>query len=159
MCYFREMERLPEEQLLSHFMKGEHVMHHSVVYGMVYVWIWWLYGHVPGGIICITLKPETVKVWALSLHACSSLESDLDDMTDEDTQSKVVTAHKEEAKAMNAKDKRDRDRIRQKLGTYIDPLDSAVVGLKLITSCCMHTSLFSSTWVPITIHYSLIRLI
>ena len=28
MCYLREMERLPQE-VLSHFMKGEHVMQHS----------------------------------------------------------------------------------------------------------------------------------
>ena len=47
-----------------------------------------------GGIVGITLKPETLNVWALSLHACSRLESDLDDMTDEDTQSKVVTTQR-----------------------------------------------------------------
>ena len=28
LCYLREMERLPQK-VLSHFMKGEHVMHHS----------------------------------------------------------------------------------------------------------------------------------
>ena len=28
LCYLREMERLPQE-VLSHFTKGEHVMHHS----------------------------------------------------------------------------------------------------------------------------------
>ena len=67
-----------------------------------------------------TLKPET-----LSLHACSWLESDLDDMTDEDTERKVVTTHKEEAKARIAEDKRGRDGIRQKIDTCINPLDSA----------------------------------
>ena len=50
------------------------------------------YGHAPEWIVGIT--PETLKVWALSLHACSRVESDLDYMTDEDTQSKVVTTHK-----------------------------------------------------------------
>ena len=78
-----------------------------------------------GCVIGITIKPETLKVCALSLHACSWLESDLDDMTDEDTQSKVVTRHKEEAKARIAEDKRDRDGLRQKLDTCINPLDSA----------------------------------
>jgi len=72
------------------------------------------YGHAPGGIVGITLKPEMLKVWALSLHACSRLESDLDDMTDEDTQSTMVTTHKEEAKARIAEDKRDRDGIKTK---------------------------------------------
>ena len=87
LCYLREMERLPQEVLL-HFTKGEHVMHHSA--GLCNS-IWSDVG--------ITLKPETLKVWALSLHACSWLKSDLDDMTDEDTESKVVTTHNEEAKA------------------------------------------------------------
>lgn len=130
LCYLREMERLPEEVLL-HFMKGEHVMHHSaglwngIWSDMMIETTFMRYGHSPGGIIGITLKPETLKVWALSLHACSRLESDLDEMTDEDTQSKVVTTHKEEAKARIAEDKKDRDGIRQKLDTCIDPLDSA----------------------------------
>ena len=61
------------------------------------------YGHAPWGIVGLTLKPETLKVWALSLHACSRLESALDEMTDEVTQSKVVTTHKEEAKAGSLK--------------------------------------------------------
>ena len=48
-------------------------------------------------------------------------------MNDEDTQSKVVTTHKEEAKARIAEDKGDRNGIRQKLGTCINPLDSAAL--------------------------------
>jgi len=46
-------------------------------------------------------------------------------MTDEDTESKVVTAHNEEATATIAEDKRDRDGIRQKLDTCINHFDSA----------------------------------
>ena len=47
-------------------------------------------------------------------------------MTDEDTESKVVTTHNEEAKARIAEDKRDRDGIRQKIDTCSNhPLDSA----------------------------------
>ena len=46
-------------------------------------------------------------------------------MTDEDTQSKVATTHKEVAKARIAEDKRDRDGTRQKLDTCINPLNSA----------------------------------
>jgi hypothetical protein len=92
-----------------------------------------LYGHASGGIIGITLKPLTLKLWAISGHACSSLESDLDDMTDEDTQSKVVTTHKE-AKARIAEDKRHRDGIQQKLYTCFDPLDSTVLHYFMATA-------------------------
>lgn len=35
------------------------------------------YGHSPGGIIGITLKPSTLKRWALSLHICSQLVNDV----------------------------------------------------------------------------------
>jgi len=114
------MERLPKE-VLSHFMNGEHVMHHSaglwngIWSDMMIETTFMRYGHAPEWrVVGITPKPETLKVWALSLHACSRLESDLDDMTDEDTQSKVVTTYKEEAKARIAEDKRDRDEIRQR---------------------------------------------
>ena len=130
LCYLREMERLPQE-VLSHFTKGEHVMHHSagswsgIWSDMMIETTYIRYGHAPGGIVGIALKPETLKVWALSLHACSWLESDLDDMTDEDTESKVVTTHNEDAKARIAEDKRDRDGIRQKIDTCSNPLDSA----------------------------------
>ena len=130
LCYLREMERLPKE-VLSHFTKGEHVMHHSaglwngIWSDMMSDTSYMRYGHAPGGIVGITLKPDTLKVWALSMHACSWLESDLDDMTDEDTESKVVTTHNAEAKARIAEDKRDRDGIRQKIDTCSNPLDSA----------------------------------
>jgi len=104
LCYLREMEQLPHE-LLSPFMKSEHVMRHSaglwngIWSDMIIETTFVRYGHTPVGIVGIMLKPETLKVWALSLHACNRLESDLDDMTDEYTQSKVVITHKEEAKA------------------------------------------------------------
>ena len=102
------MERLPQE-VLSHFMKGEHVMHHSaglwngIWSDMMIETTFMRYGHAPGGKVGIT--PYTLKLWALSLHACSRLESDLDDMTDQNTQSQVVTTHKEEAKAGITEDK------------------------------------------------------
>ena len=130
LCYQWEMERLPEE-VLSHFLNGEYVMHHSaglwngIWSDMMIETTFMQYGHAPSGIIGITIKPETLKVWVISLHKCSLLESDFDDMIDEDTQNKVVTAYKEEAKSRIAEDKKDRDGIRQKLDTCIDPLDSA----------------------------------
>ena len=60
----------------SHFMKGEHVMHHSaglwngIWSDMIIETIFMRYGHAPDGIVGITLKPETLKVWPLvCLHA------------------------------------------------------------------------------------------
>ena len=35
------------------------------------------YGHGPGGLIGITLKPSVLNRWALSLHICSRLIKDL----------------------------------------------------------------------------------
>ena len=71
--------------MLSHFTKGEHVMHHSaglwndIWSDMMSETTFMRYGHAPGGIVGITLKLETLKVWALSLHECSWLEYYMDD--------------------------------------------------------------------------------
>ncbi|KAK2185277.1 hypothetical protein NP493_241g06091 [Ridgeia piscesae] len=66
LCYLREMERLPQE-VLSHFMKGEHVMYHSdalwngIWSDMMIETTFMRYGHAPGGIVGITHKPEMPK--------------------------------------------------------------------------------------------------
>ena len=79
------MEALPDE-VLARFMKGEHVMRHqrglwNGIWSDMYIETTFIrYGHAPGGILGITLKPETLKVWALCLHTCSRLEADLDEM-------------------------------------------------------------------------------
>ena len=80
------------------------------------------YGHGPRGIIGITLKPETLKMWALGLHICSRLEQDIADITE----GKGVTSqetHKEETKARIRSDAKDRESIRIKLELCIDPLN------------------------------------
>ena len=81
------------------------------------------YGHGPGGIIGITLKPETLKTWALGLHICSRLEQDIADVVGNE-QERVQETHKEETKARIASDSADRQNIREKLTLSIDPLDS-----------------------------------
>ena len=54
LCYLREMERLPQE-VLSHFMKGGHVMHHSaglwhgIWSDMMIETTFMRYGHALGG--------------------------------------------------------------------------------------------------------------
>ena len=65
------------------FMKGEHAMHHipglwNGIWSDMYIETTFMrYGHGKRGIIGVTLKPETMKIWSLSLHICSKLEQDL----------------------------------------------------------------------------------
>ena len=125
--YLRSMERLGQEEL-SKFMKGEHVMHHvpglwnGIWSDMLIETTFMRYGHGPGGIIGITLKPETLKTWALSLHICSRLEQDIITLVGKE-QDISQEAHKEEMKARIASDGADRQSIQNKLKLCIDPLD------------------------------------
>ena len=82
----RSRERLPES-VLKRFLNGEYVMRHNPG-----VWngIWsdiettfMSYGKGPGGLVGVTLKPSTVKRWALSLHTTIRVESDIDEMIHE----------------------------------------------------------------------------
>ncbi|CAH3171358.1 unnamed protein product [Porites lobata] len=122
------MESLDSE-VLSHFMKGQHVMHHipgiwNGIWSDMYIETTFMrYGHAPGGIIGITLKPEALKTWALGLHICSRLEEDISDIVNGDAQSTQDT-HKEETKARIASDGKDRQSIRKKLDLCVDPLDT-----------------------------------
>jgi hypothetical protein len=124
--YMRSMESLGPEEL-SKFMKGEHVMHHvpglwNGIWSDMFIETTFMpYGHGPGGIIGITLKPETLKTLALSLHVCSRLEQDVDKLS-EKYQNTTQEAHKEEIKARITKDGADRESIRDKLKLCIDPL-------------------------------------
>ncbi|KAK3727318.1 hypothetical protein QZH41_005489, partial [Actinostola sp. cb2023] len=54
------------------------------------------YGHGPGGIIGITLKPETLKTWALGLHICCRLKQAIAEILGGIN---VQDTHKEETKA------------------------------------------------------------
>ena len=80
------------------------------------------YGKGPNGIIGITLKPNTLKTWAPSLHICSVLAKDISDMTSDD---KHQHLHKDDMKARMTADATDRSKIRHKLQESIDPLDSS----------------------------------
>lgn len=79
------------------------------------------YGHGPGGIVGITLKPSTLKRWALSLHICSQLVKDVTGMRESDSQ-QTVTVHKEEMPARIQSDAVDREKLRKRLITGIDPM-------------------------------------
>ena len=63
LCYLREVERLPQE-VLSHFTKGEHVMHHSagswngIWSDMMSETTYMRYGHAPGGYLASCLSQK-----------------------------------------------------------------------------------------------------
>ena len=122
----KSVELLPEE-VLSRFMKGEHVMRHNPgfwngIWSDMYIETTFMrYGHNKGGIIGITLKPEMLKVWALSLYTCNSLESSLDNMIEKKENNHI--SHKEESKTRIKQDSGDRKSLRNRLEICIDPFD------------------------------------
>lgn len=128
--YLREMEAMPED-VRQHFMKGEHTMHHNpglfngIWSDMAIETTYMRYGHGQGGIIGITLRPETLKTWAYSLHACNTVVSNLDQMrTQKQHRPASQTHHKEETEARVKTDAKDRKNLRDKLEVCIDPLHS-----------------------------------
>ena len=83
------------------------------------------YGHGQSGIICLTLRTETLKVWAYSLHACNTVINCLDHMrTLKSHRPESQNHHKEEKKARIKYDSEDRKVLRDKLELCIDPLNS-----------------------------------
>ena len=78
-------------------------------------------GHRPRGIIGITLKPETLKTWALELRICSRLEQDIAEITEGESVTSQET--KEETTARIRSDAKDRESIRIKMELCIDPLN------------------------------------
>jgi hypothetical protein len=109
-------------------MKGEHVMRHQCgfrngIWGdMLIETTFMRYGHASGGVIGITLKPETLMVWALSLHTCSRMEADLDELIENSTESEY-SKYKEEGKTRIANDTKDRQCLMAKLELCVDPLN------------------------------------
>ena len=83
------------------------------------------YAHAQSGIIEITLRPKTLKIWAYSLHACNTVVSHLDAMTtQEQHNTPSQTHHKEETKARIQTDAEDRKKLRDKLEVCIDSLQT-----------------------------------
>ncbi|KAK2161347.1 hypothetical protein LSH36_118g03002 [Paralvinella palmiformis] len=73
-----------------------------------------------GGLIGVTLKPNTVAKWAFSLHACSRITDDVSGMK-RGSQGKQIIQHKEEMHARGKSDATGREKLRAKLSTAIDP--------------------------------------
>lgn len=126
LVYLREMQKLPQE-ILTHFLKGNHVMHHNSglwngIWSDMFIETTFMrYGHTRGGIVGITLKPETLKTWALSLHICSQIEADIEKLCGKDKDI-IQNTHKEEMTSRIAADSKDRQHIRSNLKLFIDPM-------------------------------------
>ena len=109
-------------------MKGNHVMRHqrgiwNGLWSDLYIETTFMrYGHSPGGIVGITLQPSTLKRWALSLHICVQLKKNIISLSDHDVHH-TITTDKEESATRIMTDSVDREKIRKKLATCIDPLD------------------------------------
>ena len=115
-----DMESLPSP-ILNLFMKRQQGIWNGIWSDM---FTFMRYGRGPSGIIGITLRPETLKIWALDLHTCSQLASDVASLSDKEHP--TLDTHKEETKSRLAADKADRNNIRNKLDMFIDPLDPSV---------------------------------
>ena len=113
LLHLRDMKSLPSN-VLDKFLKREHVMRHipglwNGIWSDMFIKSTFMrYGHGKRGIIGITLKPETMKVWALGLHLCSSMDASLSDMTDGNNQ-RSKTTYKEEGSARMKSDAQDRE--------------------------------------------------
>ncbi len=127
-AYLRTLLNLPEG-IKVHFMRGDHVMRHMAglwngVWSDMFLESTFMhYGHGRTGIVGITLKPETLKTWALSRHICSHIMEDLANMRGKINDDKYQNTHKEEATARKVSDKKDRDGLVKKMETCINPLD------------------------------------
>ena len=64
------------------------------------------YGHGKRAMIGLTLKPQTLKIWGLTLHICSRLEEDLADISSPEKK-EGQKKHKEENKGRTESDAND----------------------------------------------------
>ena len=117
-------------------MKGEHVHHVQGVWNgiwsdMFIETTFMRYDHSHGGIIGITLLPETLKTWTLGLHIRSKLVEYSACMSDPD-HAALQDTHKEEQKSRIVADAADRAAIREKLDRSIDPLSTSNDPEKLV---------------------------
>ena len=126
--YIVSMKTLPEH-VLQHFSKGDHVVRHidgvwNGIWSDMFIETTFMrYGKGKHGIIGITLNPEALKSWALSLHVCGQIVADVAEMRGDESVARQVSVHKEEGKPRIKSDAKDRQDIRVKLAQCIPPLD------------------------------------
>ena len=109
--YMNDMKNLPPV-ILARFLKGEHTTHHQkgIWNGMwsdMFIETTFMrFGKGDGGLVGVTLKPKSVKIWAYSLHSCTLLLHDLHTMSEEYPKGNIM--HKEEMPARIKSDAADR---------------------------------------------------
>ena len=86
------------------------------------------YGKGPGGIVGVTLQPKVVQKWANSLHICTQILMDLDEIRERDT-NKEKEFHKEEMPSIIKADQADRQVIRDALKSCVNPLNTEIPSL------------------------------
>ena len=124
--YLRSMECLPPD-MLSKLMEGQHVMRHKPgLWNGLWSDMWiettfMRYGKGPREIKGITLQPSSLKRWSLTLHLCSQLTKDVEELKESKTDDAKV--HKEENTGRIVADSEDRKKIKEKLDVCINPLD------------------------------------
>ena len=137
MVYLRAIENMPDN-ILHFFLKGKHVMRHinslwNEIWSDMFIESTFMrYGHGRAGIVGITLKPETLKTWALSRHICCQSLEDLAALQDKSNECRFQVSHKEEAHARIESDKIDREALKSKLDLCIHPLKPNVHPTKLV---------------------------
>ena len=96
----------------------------------------------PGGIVGIRLNEHVLCRWALSLLICSRLTKDIADL--KEATLVEVAHHKEQSTSRIKADSDDRNAIRAKLGTCVDPLDVSQCQnlINIVTQISMLKTLF-----------------
>lgn len=86
------------------------------------------------GIYGVTLKPETLKTWALSRHVCSQLMVELAKMRSDRDDDRFLKTHKEKSAPRMRSTKKDGEGIKRKIAMCIHPLDPDGHQSSLLTS-------------------------
>ena len=76
------------------------------------------YGKSRGGIVGLTMRPEAIMTWGLTLYISGSLVEDITHMR-ESNKSNSLESHKEEGKARIVADKHDRMSLEKKIDLCI----------------------------------------
>ena len=116
--YARSIEAMPDK-LQAQFIKGQHTMHHK---RGIFNGIWSYMAVETTYMRCgLTMRPEALKTWAMSIHAINTVSSDLNTINDNELHSRSY--HEEESTGRIETDATDRNALRDKMDVSIDPVD------------------------------------